>query len=65
MVDRDRSRWRVAGHAGGGPGYATAAFHFGLPNGARLTSVAFANRDGDDVAERIVFAIAERWVAAR
>jgi D-alanyl-D-alanine carboxypeptidase len=63
MVDRDMSRWRVAGHAGGGPGYATAAFHFGLADGAWLTSVALANRDGHDVAERIVFALAERWSA--
>lgn len=52
----------VAGHGGGGPGCATAAFHFPDSTGHRLTSVALVNRDGDDTGLRITFASAKGYV---
>jgi D-alanyl-D-alanine carboxypeptidase len=58
MVDLDPGIALVAGHAGGGPGYATAAFRFETDEGRRVTSVALANRDGGDVALNIAFAVA-------
>ena len=52
---------RVAGHAGGGPGYSTAAFHFPDVAGRRLTSVALANRDQPDLGLAIAFALATAY----
>lgn len=49
----------VAGHAGGGPGYSTATFHFPDVHGHQVTAVALVNRDGDDTASGIVFSLAE------
>ena len=57
MVDLDSCFGRVAGHAGGGPGYSTAAFHFPDVAGRRVTSVALANRDGSDLGLAIAFAL--------
>jgi hypothetical protein len=51
----------VAGHGGGGPGYATAEFHFLDSPGHRLTSVALVNRDGNDLRLRIAFALAKSY----
>ncbi len=58
MIDRDPEVALVAGHAGGGPGYSTAAFRFETAAGRRVTSVALANRDGGEVGLRIAFALA-------
>ena len=57
MVDLGSPYGRVAGHAGGGPGYSAAAFHFPDVAGRRLTSVAVANRDGSDLGTEISFAL--------
>lgn len=51
----------VAGHGGGGPGCATAAFHFPDSTRHRLTSVALINRDGNDLGLRITFALAKSY----
>lgn len=59
MLDLDSPFGQVAGHAGGGPGYSTAAFHFPDVAGQRVTAVALANRDAGDVATSIAFALAE------
>jgi D-alanyl-D-alanine carboxypeptidase len=57
MIDFGLRYGRVAGHAGGGPGYAAAAFHFSDVAGRRLTSVALVNRDGSDLGTAIAFAL--------
>jgi len=57
MVDLGSSYGRVAGHAGGGPGYSTAAFHFPDVAGRRLTSVALVNRDQPDLGPAIAFTL--------
>lgn len=59
MLDLDSPFGQVAGHAGGGPGYSTAAFHFPDVVGQRVTAVALANRDDGDVATSIVFALGD------
>lgn len=56
---------RVAGHAGGGPGFSTAAFHFPDVAGHRLTCVALANRDQPNLGMRIAFALAATYRACR
>jgi D-alanyl-D-alanine carboxypeptidase len=59
MVDLASPHGRVAGHAGGGPGYSTAAFHFPNLRGHRVTAVVLVNRDRpDDLAMRIAFDLA-------
>jgi D-alanyl-D-alanine carboxypeptidase len=62
MMDRDPAVGLVAGHAGGGPGYSTAAFCFRPARGPRLTVVALANRDAGEVGMRITFAVARRYM---
>jgi D-alanyl-D-alanine carboxypeptidase len=52
----------VAGHAGGGPGYSAAAFRFESASGRRVTCVALANSDRGDIATRITFTLARRWL---
>lgn len=59
MIDLGSPYGRVLGHAGGGPGYATAAFHFPDVAGRRLTVAVLANRDGNAIALDIAFALAE------
>ncbi|MDQ4045708.1 MAG: beta-lactamase family protein, partial [Chloroflexota bacterium] len=54
MMDLDPVAGGLTGHAGGGPGYSTAAFSMRSAEGERLTIVALANRDADEVALRIV-----------
>jgi D-alanyl-D-alanine carboxypeptidase len=58
MIDLDPVVALVAGHAGGGPGYSTAAFRFETAGGRRVTSIALANRDADDIGLQIAFATA-------
>jgi D-alanyl-D-alanine carboxypeptidase len=59
MLDPGSPHGLIAGHAGGGPGHSAAAFHFAALGGQPTTIVALANRDRDDVALRIVFAVAD------
>jgi len=54
MIDLSSRYGLVAGHAGGGPGYATAVFHFPDVTGHRVTVAAMVNRDGRDLATEIV-----------
>lgn len=60
MIDPGNRHGVVAGHSGGGPGYATAAWHFPNVAGHRLTAVALVNRNGGDPATDIVFTVANR-----
>ncbi|MDQ3654656.1 MAG: beta-lactamase family protein [Chloroflexota bacterium] len=55
MMDPANRFGAVAGHTGGGPGYATAAYRFPDVHGHQVTSVALVNRDGADTATDIVF----------
>jgi len=59
MIDADAPRPPVVGHAGGGPGYSTAAFHFPDLSGKAVTIMALANRDGGEISTEIVFTLAE------
>jgi D-alanyl-D-alanine carboxypeptidase len=59
MLDPASPHGRVAGHAGGGPGYSVAAFHFPHLAGRPVTIAALLNRDRDDAALRLVFDLAE------
>lgn len=59
MIDRDSPYGSVAGHAGGGPGYSTAVFHFSNVESRAITIAALTNRDTSEVATKIVFAIAD------
>lgn len=59
MIDAGSPYGLVVGHAGGGPGYTTAAFHFPDVNGERVTIVALANRDHREIGTEIVFTLAE------
>ncbi len=55
MID-PRARYGViAGHGGGGPGYAAGALHVPDVHGRRITSVALANRDQPDLGLQIAF----------
>lgn len=58
MVDRHPASSGLAGHAGGGPGYATAAFSLEGGDGRRVASVALVNRDGGEAATRIAVVLA-------
>lgn len=60
MMDPENRYGIVAGHTGGGPGYAAAAYHFPDVHGHRVTSVALVNREGAGTAEEIVFSMVER-----
>ncbi len=53
----------LVGHGGGGPGYSTAAFHARDLAGHRVTAVALANRDRDDIGHELAFTLLD--VAAR
>jgi D-alanyl-D-alanine carboxypeptidase len=64
MMDIANQFGVVAGHTGGGPGYATAAYHFPDVHGHRVNSVALVNRDGSDVATDIAFGMVEQLAHA-
>jgi hypothetical protein len=49
----------MGGHAGGGPGYATAAFHFPNLVDAQVTIVALLNRDEANYGLMLVDKIAQ------
>jgi D-alanyl-D-alanine carboxypeptidase len=55
MLDPASPYGVVAGHAGGGPGYSTAAFHFPDVASRRVTAVALVNRDGGNLAVELAF----------
>lgn len=57
MIDRESPFGWIAGHAGGGPGFATAAFHAPDAAGHRITAVALLNRDHPTLATEIAFAL--------
>lgn len=59
MLDPASPYGLVAGHAGGGPGYSTAAIHFPHLAGRPTTIAVLLNRDRDEAALRLVFALAE------
>jgi len=59
MLDPASPHGLVAGHAGAGPGYSTAAFHFPRLADRAITIVALLNRDRDDAALRLVCVLAD------
>ena len=63
MLDPASPYGLVAGHGGGGPGYAAGAFYFADLAGQPTTIVALLNRDHGDAALRIVFALADLLAA--
>jgi hypothetical protein len=65
MLDPEHRFGCVVGHTGGGPGYATAAYHFPDVAGRRVTVGAMANRDGGDTATAIAFRVAEALAGER
>ncbi len=64
MIDLASPFGRVLGHAGGGPGYATAAFNVLDVAGRRLTVAVLANRDGNAAALEIAFALTAALAAS-
>jgi hypothetical protein len=58
MIDPASPYGTVAGHTGGGPGFATAAYRFPNVNGHTVTIAALVNRDGGDAATGIAFILA-------
>jgi D-alanyl-D-alanine carboxypeptidase len=63
MIDLASPFGLVAGHAGGGPGYSTAAFTFPNVGGRRVTAVALANDDRSDLALQLVFGLVMAYAA--
>ncbi len=61
MTDSCSPFGRLAGHAGGGPGFATAAFHAPDVTGHRITAVALLNRDHPTLATEIVYSLFSQW----
>jgi D-alanyl-D-alanine carboxypeptidase len=64
FMDTDSPYGQVAGHNGGGPGYAIAAFHFSALAGRPTTIAAATNREGDNVGLDVVYAIAHTLAVA-
>ena len=63
MIDAASPHGAMAGHVGGGPGYAAAAFHYAALAGQPTTIAALANGDEGDIALRIVAAVADHLAA--
>lgn len=59
MLDPQSDHGLTAGHAGGGPGYATAAFHFSNVRGMAVTCTALVNHDQGEPGLEIAFALAD------
>ncbi len=59
MLDSEAEGGIIAGHAGGGPGYATAALRVPAADGRHLTIAALANQATDEVALRVALALAD------
>jgi D-alanyl-D-alanine carboxypeptidase len=57
MIDRASPLGLVAGHGGGGPGYAAGALSVTGAVGHRVTAVALANRDHGEIALETAFAL--------
>ncbi len=58
MLDPGAQFGTIAGHAGGGPGYSTAALHLPDTFGHTLTTVALVNRDYDETGLELALTIA-------
>jgi len=59
MIDPDSRFGTVSGHAGGGPGYSTAAFHFPNEGERNVICVALVNSDRGDLGMAIAWTMAE------
>lgn len=59
MIDPDSPFGTVSRHAGGGPGYVTAAFHFPKAEDRNVIGVALVNSDRSDLGMEIAWATAE------
>jgi D-alanyl-D-alanine carboxypeptidase len=55
MIDRASRFGIMAGHGGGGPGYSAGALTLPDARGHRITSIALANSDHDDLGLQIAF----------
>lgn len=55
MVDQESAMGVLAGHGGGGPGYAAGALSIVDAHGRRITCAALANSDRDDLALNLAF----------
>lgn len=58
MIDSHARYGTIAGHGGGGPGYAAAALTMPNIRGYRITSVGLANCDQHDLGMRLAFTLA-------
>lgn len=58
MIDPGSRYGVIAGHGGGGPGYSAGALHLPAVHGHRLTSVALANGDEDELGLSLAFTLA-------
>jgi D-alanyl-D-alanine carboxypeptidase len=63
MLDPQSPYGLVAGHGGGGPGYATAAFRFPNVRGHSVIAVALANRDHPELGLAIIYSLIELLAA--
>lgn len=59
MIDTASPYGNVWGHAGGGPGYSTAAFHFPRLAGSATTITALVNRDRGGYGTDLVYQVAQ------
>jgi D-alanyl-D-alanine carboxypeptidase len=59
MIDAASPHGLIIGHAGGGPGYATAALCLPDTGGHSLVTVAMANRDAPDLGLALAYRLAE------
>lgn len=62
MIDRASPLGLVAGHGGGGPGYAAGALGVTAASGHRVTAVALANRDHGEIGLETAFALLRHGV---
>jgi D-alanyl-D-alanine carboxypeptidase len=58
MIDPQSRYGVIVGHGGGGPGYSAGALHLPDVHGHRITSIALANRDQDDLGLSLAFQLA-------
>jgi D-alanyl-D-alanine carboxypeptidase len=62
MIDRNSPWGVIAGHGGGGPGYAAGALHLADAHGRRITTAALVNCDRGDLGLRLAFALLEQYM---
>jgi D-alanyl-D-alanine carboxypeptidase len=64
MIDPSSRFEEMAGHNGGGPGFAAAAFHFANVSGHRVSGTALLNRDApNDFAQRVLLDVVDHVAA--